>query len=192
MPTWQANGRVLTILRVKNIVYIGGDFTQVMAHGGGKYGEPQPPGGVQRAHRHGAAVEPERRTGAYARWRRPPTAGHLRRRRLHPRGRRGAQPGGQAAAGRLGQAARSWSVSANGIVRTVKAVNSKVYMGGDFTSVNAQARAAARGGRRSGGALQGWAPKANGAVRVLLVSPAGSRVFVGGDFTTMQRQAQRT
>ena len=33
--TWQANGRVTSVLRVNGVVYIGGQFTQVMDHAGG-------------------------------------------------------------------------------------------------------------------------------------------------------------
>ncbi len=189
VPGWQANGRVLTILRVKNTVYIGGDFTQVMSHGGG----------VTASRNHLAAFNAL--TGAVLPWN-PNPDGRVRALAATANGgiiiaggdfthvsgaahSRVAElpPGGSGKA--LG-----WSVSANGIVRTVKAFNSKVYMGGDFTAVNSKARSRLAAVAVSGGALQGWVPKANGAVRVLLVSPAGSRIFVGGDFTTMNGGAQ--
>jgi hypothetical protein len=187
-PTWQANGRVLAILRVGNVVYLGGEFTQVMAHGGGK----------KATRNHLAAFNAT--TGNLLSWN--PNADDS------VRSLAGAVNGTVIFAGgdfrHVGGGAHSrvvklnaggagkpmrWSASANGVVRTVKAANSKLYMGGDFTSVNGHARARLAAVGVAGGAIQSWAPRANAAVRAVL--PVGSRVFIGGDFLTVNGKAQQ-
>lgn len=185
--TWQANGRVLAILRVGGVVYIGGDFTQVMAHNGGQ----------TAARNHLAAFNAV--SGNLLSWN-PNADGRVRA--LASAG-NGAVifAGGdfrhvagsahsrvvKLAPGGAGKPT-AWGASANGIVRTLKAFNNKLYMGGDFTSVNSHARARLAAVGVPAGALQPWAPRANGAVRAVL--PVGARVFIGGDFATINGRAQ--
>ena len=186
-PTWQANGRVLAILRVGTVVYLGGDFTQVMAHGGGK----------SAARSHLAAFNAN--TGNLLAWN-PGADGRVRALASAANGsvifaggdfkKVGGKTHSRVVKLAPGGAGKplNWSASANGIVRTVKAANNKLYMGGDFTSVNSHARARLAAVGVPSGALQPWAPKANGAVRAVL--PSGLRVFVGGDFGTINGKAQ--
>ena len=188
-PTWQANGRVLAILRVGNVVYLGGDFTQVMAHGGGK----------TAARNHLAAFNAN--TGNLLAWN-PNADGRVRALAsaangtvifaggdFTPRRRRDAQPRGQAGRRRRRQADRTGRPRPTASCAPSRRRNNKLYMGGDFTSVNSHARArlAAVGG--AGGALQPWAPQGQ---RRRAGGAAGRapRVFIGGDFATINGKAQ--
>ena len=187
--TWQANGRVLAILRVGNTVYIGGEFTAVMSHSGGSV----------TARNHLAAFSAT--TGAVLPWN-PGADGNVRALAATANGsiifaggdftRVGGTSRGHVAElppGGSG-APLKWPGSVNDTVRSMIAFNSKLYVGGDFTKAEGKARAHAAAIAVSGGGLQGWAPRTNGAVRAIIVSPAGTRIFIGGDFTTVNGSAQ--
>ena len=104
--TWQANGRVLAILRVGGVVYIGGDFTQVMAHNGGQTAARNHLAAFNAVSGNLLAWNPN----ADGRVRALASAGNgavdLRRRGLPARGRLGSQPCGQAGSRRRRQADR--------------------------------------------------------------------------------------
>jgi hypothetical protein len=65
-----------------------------------------------------------------------------------------------------------------------------IYVGGDFATVDGQARTRLAAFSTATGALTSWAPRANARVNALAVSADGSRVFVGGSFTTLNGAAR--
>lgn len=66
-------------------------------------------------------------------------------------------------------------------VRALAVTDTAVYFGGDFTSVGGQSRGRFAAVNHSG-ALQSWAPNADGVGRAIAVAPGGTAVVVGGDF----------
>ena len=75
-----------------------------------------------------------------------------------------------------------------GTVLTIAVTSSGVYLGGEFTVVNGKRRTFAAEVARDG-ALLPWAPRLDGRVRALLVSPDGTRMFLGGGFHHVNRRA---
>jgi hypothetical protein len=186
--TWQANGRVLVVMRVKNTVYIGGDFTGVMA----------PKSSTVVSRNHLAAFSAI--TGAVLPWNPSPNA-RVRALSATPDSKTIFAGGdftsvhGKAhnhvvklPAGGTGVPG-AWPGGANDIVRAVKVYTTKVFIGGDFTSAGGHPRSRLAALGVTSGALQPWAPRANGSVRAFRLSPAGARLFVGGDFTTINGKA---
>ena len=66
----------------------------------------------------------------------------------------------------------------------------RIYIGGDFATVDGQSRPRLAGFDTTSGALLSWAPRANAGVRGLAVHPDGQTVYVGGNFTTMNGTAR--
>jgi chitodextrinase len=62
----------------------------------------------------------------------------------------------------------------------------RVYAGGDFTTVDGQARSRLASFDTSTGALTTWAPSAW--ARVLAIAPTSTTVYIGGSFTTFNGQ----
>jgi hypothetical protein len=97
----------------------------------------------------------------------------------------------QVAANRLGAvdlvqgtAVPGFSASADNSVRSLLAVGSSVYVGGDFGNVDGQGRQRLARINASNGSLDGtFTGQANSTVRALSVSPDGSTVYAGGDFS---------
>lgn len=77
------------------------------------------------------------------------------------------------------------TVQTNGSVYAILAVGDRVYLGGDFTTVNGQSRSRLAAIDATTGELTGWAPGANDSVRALAVSPDGASVYAGGAFTSV-------
>ena len=82
----------------------------------------------------------------------------------------------------------------NGVAWAQTVVGNVVYVGGSFSAARPAGAAAgtslsARSNLMaytlSTGVMTGWAPSANGQVRVMALSPNGQRLYVGGDFTTI-------
>jgi hypothetical protein len=88
-----------------------------------------------------------------------------------------------------GAADVTWNPDANGIVRALELAVSgtDVYVGGDFTNIDGQAKNYIALIDNAGLATT-WDPNANGIVRALEVS--GTDVYVGGDFTNIGGQAK--
>lgn len=77
-----------------------------------------------------------------------------------------------------------WAPSFNGIVRALDVAGSTVYLVGDFTLVDGQARRYAAAVDAVTGAVAPWDPALDGG-GVLAVKAAGSMVYVGGYFLTV-------
>ncbi len=76
-------------------------------------------------------------------------------------------------------------VHTNDTVWTVLRVGGKVYLGGDFTSVNGKPRSGLAAINANTGRLTAWAPKANSSVLALAASPSGDSIYAGGEFTSV-------
>jgi trimeric autotransporter adhesin len=76
-------------------------------------------------------------------------------------------------------------------VRALATLGSRVYIGGDFTTVGGQIRTRLASVDAMKGELDPELhPTSNGKVRTLLPSPNGSSVYVGGDFTEINAQVR--
>jgi hypothetical protein len=89
------------------------------------------------------------------------------------------------ASGALNSAPDQGTVQTNGRVSAVLAVGDRIYLGGDFTSVNGASRSRLAAIDATTGQLTNWAPSANNRVMALAASPDGSRIYIGGGFTSI-------
>ena len=185
-PWATANGRVLAIVRVNNVVYVGGKFTQLIDTDG-----------TVLARNHLAAVSAA--DGHVLPWN-PGANGTVRTMAVSIDGRTVYMGGdftslggtGRAHAGALAAIApsstttsgtvRAWSPNADGIVYGVTQIGSRVYLGGAFLHVGGHGRPRLASVSAASGALTSWHPKVDGAVRSLLPAAGGSTLFIGGSF----------
>ncbi len=185
-PWATANGRVLAIVRVNNVVYVGGKFTQMIDTNG-----------TVLARNHLAAVSAV--DGHVLPWN-PGANGTVRsmavsidgrtvyiggdftalggKARAHAAAMAAVAPGSTTATGTL----RSWSPNADGSVYGLDQIGSRVYLGGAFLHVGGHGRPRLASVSAATGALTSWHPKLDGAVRALLPAAGGSTLFIGGSF----------
>ena len=78
--------------------------------------------------------------------------------------------------------------SAQGLVVRASPDGSRVYVGGDFTTVDGVARGHVAAFSTATGALLPWAPNIGGQVRALAVTP--DLVYVGGNYPSANGQAR--
>ena len=181
------NGRVLAIVRVNHVVYIGGKFTSVLDTNG-----------VVRARNHIAAVSAV--DGHVLPWN--PGANNTVRSLLVSNDGATLYAGGNfttfggKARSRLAAEAtiaptstttsgtlRSWAPRADQAIYSMVQIGGRVFLGGAFLHVDGHGRPRlASVSASGGGGVTGWHPKADGAVRALLASPSGSELFAGGEF----------
>jgi hypothetical protein len=185
-PWATANGRVLTIVRVNGVVYVGGKFTQMIDRDG-----------TVRARNHLAAISAA--DGHVLPWN--PGANNIVRSlavstdgktiyiggdftslggapRAHAAAEAAIAPANVVTGGTL----RHWAPKADGSVYTIAQMGARVYLGGAFLHVGGHGRPRLASVSASSGALTGWHPKADGAVRAILPAATGWAVFVGGLF----------
>ena len=79
----------------------------------------------------------------------------------------------------------SHALNAQGLVVRASADGSRVYVGGDFTTVDGAARGHVAAFSTATGALLSWAPNIGGQVRALAVTD--DTVYVGGNYPVGQR-----
>jgi hypothetical protein len=84
-----------------------------------------------------------------------------------------------------------WNVQTNGDVEALAVSSSILYVGGHFTTVGASHRDHLAAVRAAGGALQSWAPAANGVFGAFGAAITSSRVAFGGEFTTINGAAHQ-
>lgn len=188
----QANGRVSTILRVGDTVYLGGSFTQLTN-----------PDGTTVARNNLGAVDAN--TGRVTDWN-PDANGSVRAMALSSDGTRlylggtftnvGGQFRSRLAAVNLGSGAvdRLWSATTNDTVWTLAVSGNGVYAGGNFTTVKGQPRNhLAKLDATTGAVDPNWTPSADqvgghyGSVRGLAFGDGG-RLYVGGYFRSINGQ----
>jgi hypothetical protein len=185
-PWATANGRVLAIVRVNNVVYVGGKFTQMIDTDG-----------TVLARNHLAAVSAL--DGHVLPWN-PGANGTVRsmtvsidgktvyiggdfttvggRSRAHAAAMAVIDPTSTTTSGTV----RTWSPSTDGMVYAVTQIGSRVYLGGAFLHVGGHGRPRLASVSAATGALTSWHPKVDGAVRALLPAAGGSTLFIGGSF----------
>jgi trimeric autotransporter adhesin len=87
----------------------------------------------------------------------------------------------------------SWNPNANGVVRALKVspAGTRVYVGGDFSTVGGAVRSRVAALSPTSGAAFGWSPYVNDQVKSITTSNSGSTVYVGGDFDSAEGAGRR-
>ncbi|WUH98845.1 PQQ-like beta-propeller repeat protein [Spirillospora sp. NBC_00431] len=160
LPTWQTDGVVWSIAMVGNTVYVGGNFEHIRPPGTNR-GDPQ-----ETPRQNLAAFNAT--TGEPLPW--SPEAEGVPFTSTNP----------QNGCDNLGN--NQWNCDA---VRELKASpdGSRLYIGGDFTKINGQARRRIAAFNLPDGTLNSFSHDLNNAVRALAVSDTS--VYAGGYFTTV-------
>jgi hypothetical protein len=176
--TWQTNGRVLAILNLNGVTYIGGTFTQVMDHSGNTLAvsnlaaidasgnaiagwAPQANGAVNALATDGTNIIAG---GAFTRM---STKSRKRLAEISTTG-----------------SVLSWKVQAGGAVQALAVSGGTLYFGGTFTTVNSLTRNDLAAADTGTGALSTtWVPSADGRVDAIVAD--GTRVLAGGFFKTI-------
>lgn len=195
---WGANGRVVSIVRTGNVVFLGGDFTAMQK--GNQATEV-------RARTYLAAVNAT--TGEPLAWA-PVLNDKVMKLTLSPDGSRlyvgglfttiEGQNRRRVAAfdvtNPASPALLAWKpqASPNGAVRAIAQLGSTVYLGGGFTTIGTTSRPYLAAVRATDGSLLGWAPAADNIVRDLAICESCSpvRVYAGGNFATVNGSSQKT
>jgi Domain of unknown function (DUF5122) beta-propeller len=89
-----------------------------------------------------------------------------------------------------GSTLAAWNAHTNGSVYAITSAGSRVFVGGNFTTIDGVRHRSLGAVNLTSGAVLKWTANANGEVRALLKSPAGTRIFAGGTFTKIGRQNQ--
>jgi Domain of unknown function (DUF5122) beta-propeller len=186
LDTWQTNGRVLAIVQIGGVTYVGGKFTQISDHSG-----------HTRTVSNLAAFNASGNPTSWA----PLANGAVKA--LVP----GA--GGTVIAGgsfrTIDSASRnhlaeiepdgtlvpksSWAGAANGDVQALAVQGSRVYLGGTFSLVEGATRNFLAAVSLADGSLDGgWSPTVDGRVDGLAAN--GSRIVAGGFFSTVDGNGQ--
>jgi hypothetical protein len=77
------------------------------------------------------------------------------------------------------------TVQTNGRVWSILVLGDRIYLGGEFTTVNGVPRSRLAAIDATTGELTDWAPSANNRVLDLAASADGSRIYVGGGFSSI-------
>ncbi|HEU0194571.1 MAG TPA: hypothetical protein VFQ71_10255 [Gaiellales bacterium] len=190
-PTWQTNGRVLSIQIVGSVAYIGGKFTSVRPAG-----DPAGTGEVSR--NHAAAIDLS--TQSLLPWD-PNTSGTVQAvavsgSTVYLGGSFGTVGGKShkdiaAVDATTGAPIASFKAKTNGEVLTIQATSGNVYAGGNFTTMDGTTVGYLAAVDATTGALNsGWTGSADAEVLASTLTPDGSRLVVGGDFTHVDGASQ--
>jgi len=84
-----------------------------------------------------------------------------------------------------GTVVNAWTPVVNGAVRTLlfDAVNNRLYVGGDFTTIDGGTRNHLAAFDTTTGSLISWNPNADAAVHTMAIDSFNNHLYVGGDFT---------
>lgn len=172
---WVTNGPVNTVAVSGNVIYLGGEFTQV---------GPVTGGGIAFDAGTGAAIQPysmvagsvlavasDNSGGWYIGGNFTAVLGQPRSNLAH-----------LDASGNL----TSWDPNANGSVFALAMSGGTVYVGGQFTGINGASRKCIAALDGATGIPTGWNPGAN--AEVLALGLSIGRVYVGGAFTSIDGQ----
>jgi outer membrane protein assembly factor BamB len=188
--SWQANGRVETVVISGSTAYLGGMFTSMRPSG-------DPAGTGEVARNHAAAIDLE--TGALLPW--DPNANNtvqaiaVSGSTVYLGGTFGTVGGKTharvaAVDATTGAPIQTFKAKANGEVMSLAVGVSGLYMGGAFTQVDAVAHNYLGEVDLSTGALvTGWTASASAKVNTVALSADGTRLFAAGTFTTLDGAA---
>ncbi len=198
-PSWQANGRVNTVLRVNGVVYIGGQFTSVMDSSGGNITPrnrlaafdaqsgnllPWNPG-ADNTVRALATSQDGSVIFVGGSFTHLGTTTQVARSRI-AEVQAATVGGGQ---NNPGNVVANWAPQPDGAVWTLAVLSGQLYMGGEFQHINGKERSRIGAVNTGSGALNtAWVPKANKVVRSIIASPNGDKLYVGGYFDTFNRK----
>lgn len=176
------NGRVNSIVRVGNVVYVGGKFTQVRDNNGDTF----PRNNLAAFNLTGGTVTA---------WN-PNANGEVRA--LTSNGKRIFAGGafttirGQGAkriAAISFAGGRLWGGGAGNVVRAIRLDKTRLIIGGTFKGVQGKQRHRAAALSPKTGALLKWSPNVNRAVDAIAVS--ANRIYLGGEFTAVNGKTER-
>lgn len=194
LPTYQTNGIAWAVASAQGKVFVGGTFSKVRP--------PATAAGVNETTRTNLVVL-DAATGSPTSCAPAVTGGSgtVRALAASPDGRTMYVGGSFSSIGGVGRSniaaidvasctvVSTFKPSPSATVRAIKATTTKVFYGGDLTSVSGTARkyAAASGavGQSNAGALLSWAPQLSLNVRSINTKPDDSVVVIGGNFDTV-------
>jgi hypothetical protein len=78
-----------------------------------------------------------------------------------------------------------WDPSPNNVIRQIELVGSQIVIAGDFTTIEGVPRTRLAMVDTAIGSPSAWRPDANASVNAIAVSPDKTRLFVGGSFTSL-------
>jgi outer membrane protein assembly factor BamB len=193
--TWGTNGRVNAIVQVGNVVYLGGNFTQIREHGGAG------PGALTRTY----VAAFDATTGTPIDGWDPSLNGVVYALAPSPDGTR-IYAGGSfttvdgltrprlvALDAATGAVDTQWLPGApNGSVRALAVGWNRIYAGGGFIKVGLETRERLAAFDATTGALDTvWRPAADNMVRAVTIAPVAGRVYAGGDFEAVSGLTRR-
>ncbi len=190
-PTYQTNGRVSTIIVVRNTIYIGGDFTAVRPSGAA-------PGTREVPRAHLAAFRAD--NGRLRAWN-PGANGSVSalttsadRKVIYVGGKfsrlAGARRHNAGAVKAATGAITRFHANTNGEVLALYRTRSRLYLGGSFTSVKHTHRKRIAALTLGGRLIRTWHPGANNSVRTIQVSRDRTKVFLGGEFNIVNGRSE--
>lgn len=180
--TWGANGKVRVIHRVGNIIYIGGDFTQLVNNTG-----------QTMTRNRLAAIDAT--TGAPTSWN-PNVNNSVYTIETSSAGNTVffggsfTTVGGQtrnriAAVNASDGAVTAFNPNANNVVRAIERFGSNLYVGGNFTTMSGQTRTRLARMSTGGSLNSGWIPTADVVVSSIAIPADGARILIAGSFNTI-------
>ena len=182
LQSWRVNGEGRAVLKVGNVVYVGGTFTRATS-----------PDGSQSANRYNLAAF-DVRTGALISSFRADTDG-----RVYDLATDGTSLFVSGSFNTIGGVSRrkiaaldpatgavrtSFRADANSTVYSMSIAAGKLYVAGVFANINGVGRSRIGAVDLTSGSVDSaFAPSANGTVRAIAATPDGSTVYVGGPYS---------
>ncbi|HYF45161.1 MAG TPA: hypothetical protein VD926_03055, partial [Acidimicrobiales bacterium] len=185
---WATNGTVWDLVRIGDVVYLGGEFTALVS-----------PDGTQTQPRSNLAAV-SATTGQPLAWA-PATNGAVLSLESSADGTRVFVGGHYTVIGGVerrrlasvrtsdGTVDTTFRADAGGRVRTLLRVGGVLFAGGEFLNIGGTTQhQVTRLDARTGAVTPGWDPVVTGGpVRALTLSPDGSRLYLGGSFTSVDQ-----
>jgi Domain of unknown function (DUF5122) beta-propeller len=186
LDTWQTNGRVLSILQIGSVTYVGGKFTQISDH----HGDTRQVSNLAAFDAAGTPTSWTPTANGAVKALAPGAGGSIivggSFTKIDGKGRNHLaeiEPDGTLVP------KATWGGAANGDVQALAVQGSRLYLGGTFSLVEGSARNFLAAVARSDGSLDAsWTPTVDGRVDGLAAN--SSRVVAGGFFTTVEGQSQ--
>jgi trimeric autotransporter adhesin len=84
---------------------------------------------------------------------------------------------------RTGELDVNFKANIDSTVMALALAGSHLYIGGNFSTVNAEARSRGASVNAATGAVEAWNPNTDAALQAMVVSPDQSKIYIGGDFS---------